>query len=124
MVVARVWNRARMAINKTQIKILLENHRFDDLFIEELGWDSYTKTYPAQVDDKVYKLEPVAQKRGFIALHCPCIPDSAIRAKIEHKVSRDIREHLIIFTDSESKKQRWQWVRRIPGQPLSRKEHE
>ncbi len=113
-----------MAINKKQIKELLESHRFEDLFIEELGWDEYKRAYPLDINDTRYELQPIAQKRGFVALHCPSIPDAATRAKIENKVSKDIREHLIIFTDSEDRKQRWQWVRRIPGQPLSRKEHE
>jgi hypothetical protein len=113
-----------MAINKKQIKEFLENHRFEDLFIEELGWDESKRAYPLDVNDTRYELLPVARKRGFVALHCPSIPDAATRAKIENKVSKDIREHLIIFTDSEARKQRWQWVRRIPGQPLSRKEHE
>jgi len=114
-----------MAINKKQIKQFLEAHEFDELF-NLLGWDwpERDTPYPVQLGEELFKLQPVAIKRGFIAYHCPCVPDSATRAKIETKLSRDVREHIIIFTDPETKKQRWQWVRRVPGQPLSRKEHE
>ncbi|RKX41911.1 MAG: SAM-dependent methyltransferase, partial [Verrucomicrobia bacterium] len=114
-----------MAINRKQVKKLLEAHEFGELF-NQLGWDwpESDTAYPAQIGEELFELHPVARKRGFMALHCPSIPDSSIRAKIESRVSRDIREHLIIFTDEETGKQRWQWVRRVPGQPLSRKEHE
>ena len=114
-----------MAIKKDKIKILLEAHEFGELF-NLLGWDwpKIDTPYPAQVGEELFKLEPIAHKRGFIAYHCPQMPDSATRAKIETKLSRDVREHIIIFTDPDTRKQHWQWVRRIPGQPLSRKEHE
>lgn len=114
-----------MAINRKQAKKLLEAHEFGELF-NQLGWDwpASDSAYPVKLGEDLFKLHPVANKRGFFAYHCPCLPDSAVRAKIESKLSRDVREHIIIFTDAETKKQRWQWVRRVPGQPLSRKEHE
>jgi len=113
-----------MAINRKQIKRLLDEHRFEDLFIEELGWDEYTTSISVEINGSSFELKPIAQKRGFVALLYPAVPDSSLRAKIETKVSKNIREHLIIFLDSETKAQRWQWVRRVSGQPLSRKEHE
>ena len=114
-----------MAINKSKIKELLEAHEFGDLF-NLIGWDwpETDSVYPVTIGENQFELKPIAHKRGFVALHCSTIPESATRAKIETKISRDIREHLIIYTDAETKKQRWQWVRRTPGQPLSRKEHE
>ncbi|NCD33269.1 MAG: SAM-dependent methyltransferase [Spartobacteria bacterium] len=114
-----------MSINKKRIKRYLETHDFGELF-NQLGWDwpQSETPYPVQIGEALFKLEPVAHKRGFIAYHCACLPDSATRTKIESKLSRDVREHIVIFTDPETKKQRWQWVRRVPGQPLSRKEHE
>ena len=114
-----------MPVAFDQIKRLLEEHRFGELF-NQIGWDwpASDSPYPAEVDGVRYDLQPVSRKRGFIALHCPAMPDSATRAKIESRLSRDIREHLVIFTDPATRRQRWQWVRRTPGQPLSRKEHE
>ena len=113
-----------MAIKKNTIKRYLETQKFGELF-NQLGWDwpESEALYPALVGNDTYDLCPVAQKRGFIAYHCPSMPDSGTRSKIETKLSRNVREHIIIFTDSNSKEQIWQWVRRVPGQPLSRKEH-
>lgn len=115
-----------MPANRQLIQRCLETHSFEDLFIEGLGWDQATREtpYPVQVKEALFHLNPVAEKRGFYAYHCAHMPDSATRSLIESRLSRDVREHIIIFTDPESKAQRWQWVRRIPGQPLSRKEHE
>jgi len=114
-----------MAINRNTVKRLLDRNEFGELF-NQLGWDwpESDTPYPAQVGEELFKLEPVAHKRGFFAYHCPVLPNSATRAKIETRLSRDVREHIIIFTDPETKKQRWQWVRRVADQPLSRKEHE
>ena len=109
---------------RRRIKDCLDNHRFSELFLEELGWDHYDTSHPVEIDGIEYRLDPVAHKRGCAVLHCPALPDSATRAKIENRVSKDVREHIIIFTDQDSSGQRWQWVRRAPGQPLSRKEHQ
>jgi len=112
-----------MSMNKTQIKLLLDEHRFEDLFIDELGWNCPEKDtpYPVQIGNEMFKLQPIAFKHGFYVFHCKTVPPSALRSRIETALSRDIREHIIIFADSE--KQRWQWVRRVSGQPLSRREH-
>ena len=114
-----------MALKKQTIKKLLDNREFGELFIQ-LGWNwPETETpYPVKLGDALYELKPVANKKGFIAYHCPSIPDATTRSKIESKLSRDVREHIIIFTDAETNRQRWQWVRRAKGQPLSRREHE
>lgn len=115
-----------MPVNRRLIKRCLETHAFEDLFIDGLGWDlpSRDTPYPLQIKDTLYHLNPVAEKKGFHAYHCPQMPNSASRSLIESRLSRDVREHIIIFTDPESAAQRWQWVRRVPNQPLSRKEHE
>ena len=85
-----------MAINRKQIKRYLEAHQFGELF-NQLGWDwpESDVPYPVSFGEELFKLQPVALKRGFIAYHCPVIPDSTTRAKIETKLSRDVREHII-----------------------------
>lgn len=114
-----------MIISRSKVKQLLEAHKFGELF-NQLGWDwpESETAYPVEINGTAYHLKPVAHKRGFIALHCATLPDAGIRARIETKISRNIREHLIIFTETEGGKQVWQWVRRVPGQPLARKEHQ
>lgn len=113
-----------MAFDPQAAKSLLENHSFKDLFIEQLGWDNLDIKVPVQIGKDCFDLETIAQKKGFTALLHPVIPDSPTRSKITNKVSKSFREHLIIYADKESKRQKWQWVRRTPGQPLARREHD
>ena len=113
-------------MNRTTIKELLETHDFEELFCEHLGWEVPEQRAPFSVrisGGQAVTLQPIAHKRGFLALHCSDMFDPATRAKIDTAVARNMREHLIIFTAGEGR-QRWHWTRRTPGQPLSRKEHE
>ena len=100
---------------------------FQNLFIEELGWDHYTQRLEVQVDGHTYTLSAIAEKRGVVALLLPSatgtIPDHATRKKIDAKVTKSLREHLIIFTDAKKIEQVWQWVRREPGKPTASREH-
>lgn len=110
-------------LSRKKIEKLLNSHNFEDLFISELGWDTKKISVPVRVDNKEYILKSVADKKGFTVLLCSSVPDSSTRLKIDTKASRSIREHLIIFADAKTKEQRWLWVRRIQGQPMSRMEH-
>ncbi len=104
----------------------LQAFEFVDLF-NQLGWDGLSVGIEKEVGGCVYKLQPVAQKRGIQILHCSpdsegAIPPYAIRQKIERKVTADAREHLIIFTDAERTRQIWQWVSRATGRPTQYRE--
>ncbi len=125
-----------MPLNRTAVARYLRERRFTDLFIEELGWDeARTPPLEVQVDGQTYRLHPIAQKRGLIALAAsPELPISrkvgnsglppyALRRKIETQVARRYREHIIVFSDEAGEAQVWQWVRREQGQPLQSREH-
>jgi len=111
-------------MKEREIKKLLETHAFGELF-NQIGWDwpESDAAHPVQIGSTRFELRPVGHKRGFMAYHCPHMPDAATRAKIETRLARDVREHLIIFTAPDTQEQRWHWVRRAPGQPLARREH-
>ena len=113
-----------MAIDRKTVKNLLDNHSFKDLFIEQLGWDNLDINVPIQIGNDCFELKTVAEKKGFTALLYPGIPDSPTRSKITNRVSKSFREHLIIYADKETESQKWQWVRRIPNQPLRKHEHD
>ena len=112
-----------MAVNRNSVRRLLESNQFQDLFIEELGWDECSTVVPVEINGVSFELEPVAQKRGFVALCCKTVPDSSVRAKIESRVSKDHLEHIIIFSDESRGLQVWQWVKREPNKPVARREH-
>jgi hypothetical protein len=48
----------------------LADHRFVELFRDELGWDRTSGTLAVQVGERRLEFEGVAQKRGFQVLQC------------------------------------------------------
>jgi hypothetical protein len=106
----------------------LKQFRFKHLF-NELGWDLPTQQQPfsVAVGDDSWLLDVVAVKKGVQVLHCRPnvegrIPDYASRQKIERKVTPDVREHLIVFTDAAQTVQVWQWVARQQGKTAQYRE--
>jgi len=115
-----------MPLNRTTVRCYLDEGRFEDLFIEALGWDeATTPPLDISIDNVTYLLHPIAQKRGLIALELrqPAIPPYALRRKIETQVARRYLEHIIVYVDAAGERQVWQWVRREQGRPLQSREH-
>ncbi len=112
-----------------KLRSYLHSFDFQNLFVEELGWDFYrTRQIRIPADDHEYVLEPVAHKAGFAAYVCSPnadgeIPDSPIRRKIERRVTNLVYEHLIIFVDAGKTMQVWQWVKREAGRPPACREY-
>ena len=84
----------------------LKQFRFKQLF-NDLGWDlpAQQQPYPVAVGDDTWLLDVIAHKRSVQVLHCRPdaqgrLPDYATRQRIERKVTPDVREHLIVFTDA------------------------
>ncbi len=111
-----------MVVGTSDARQTLQAFDFARLFIEELGWNRLPGApLPILVEETVYRLQPVAQKAGMAVYHClpgaKGIPDSTVRARIEKALTRQVREHILIFTDRGQQTQLWQWVRREPGKP-------
>lgn len=104
----------------------LQAFDFVQLF-NELGWEQLRVGVDVEIDSHLHALQPVAEKKGVQVLRCKPGPDGdvppyAVRQKIERKVTPDVREHLIIFTDAACTRQIWQWVARAPGRPTQYRE--
>src|SRR6185312_1742592 len=106
----------------------LKQFRFKQLF-NELGWDlpAQQQPYTVAVNDDAWLLDVIAVKKGVQILHCrpdaqDRLPDYAIRQKIERKVTSDVQEHLIVFTDAAKTTQVWQWVSRVQGKTAQYRE--
>lgn len=112
-----------MKIDVAAARNCLKSFDFPTLFREHLGWDNHHQRLEVPLDDTTYELTAVAQKRGFVAFTCPTIPDRATRLKIDHRVTKSVREHFIIYADQTAGQQVWQWVRREPGKPLASRDH-
>lgn len=117
-----------MNFNADGAKKLLEQFKFEELFVEELGWDRHGAGLSVTISNTTFDLKAVAEKRGMVAWVCRVtgddrIPDRATRKKIEISVSKTTLEHLIIFTDGKRAEQIWCWARRETGKPTSVPEH-
>jgi hypothetical protein len=111
-----------MTANLTRLRATIQDFRFEDLFIEELGWDQYRDRLEVIVDGDTVTLNAFAQKRGMVAFTVAAIPEYKLRRKIEQQVAKAHRENIIIYTDQAQ--QIWQWVRRETGKPLANRERQ
>lgn len=116
-----------MAINKDNVRMLLKQFDFKNLFIEELGWDNFNVTYRIDIQDNSLELKAVAEKRGVQVFICQPdkegkIPNHLTRRKIEVQLTKLAHEHLIIYIDKDKSLQKWQWVARAPGKPAQNRE--
>ncbi|MBU2622157.1 MAG: Eco57I restriction-modification methylase domain-containing protein [Proteobacteria bacterium] len=112
-----------MKIDAAAVRKCLKSFDFATLFREHLGWDNHNAQIDIPVDGTTIRLTAVAQKRGFVAFLCPSIPDRPTRLKIDHKVTKSVHEHFVIYTDQAKGRQVWHWVRREPGKPLASRDH-
>jgi len=114
-------------LNDERTRTLLRAADFRTLFIELLGWDHLTQHLDITVDGKTYKLTAIAHKRGMVAFECTYEgaqpPEYPIRRKIDQQVTKNVREHFIIYTDPARTLQIWQWVKREAGKPTDCREH-
>ncbi len=115
-----------MAINRKQVKRLLDEHRFEDLFIEELGWvePSMSKTVQLNIQDKEYSCLPVAEIGGVVAFHVVAkdgaLADAKERKAVHAQISKSFLENLLIFTDKAKTQSVWYWVKRQNGKSCPR----
>lgn len=111
-----------MHINRNEFSRYIKNLQFRKLFIE-LGWDDANLDLPIAVDDQIFNLSAVAEKRGFTLFTCsPAangkIPDSNSRKKIDRQITKRFFEHIIIFTNADKSHQIWQSSIREPNKPI------
>lgn len=106
----------------SRIRTHIQNFRFEDLFIEELGWEQYRNQLEVVVDGDYVTLNAFAEKRGMVAFNVTEIPEYKLRRKVEQQVAKVHRENIIIYTDPKQTQQIWQWVRRETGKPLASRE--
>jgi hypothetical protein len=106
----------------------IATHNFAALF-NELGWDNpaQQQPYSLSVKNKNFELKSIAIKRGVQVLHAlpneqGNVPDYATRQAVERKITHEVREHLIVFTNSAKTVQIWQWVSRTAGKPAQYRE--
>jgi len=99
-------------MKKNRFSEYIKSFDFKNLF-NELGWDNFNNNLPVAVNEDAFMLEGIVEKKGFVILHCPPLPNgkiplSNIRKQIEAKVAKHYFEHLIIYSDQIQSQQIWQ----------------
>jgi hypothetical protein len=117
-----------MLLDTQRVRALLQACDLERLFIEELGWNRYAGSLAIQADAEEFALTGVAQKCGVAAFVCGPdaagrVPDSSTRRRVERLVTKQVHEHLIVYTDARRATHVWQWVRRERGKPTVCREH-
>ncbi|NOX21206.1 MAG: SAM-dependent methyltransferase, partial [Nitrospirae bacterium] len=111
-----------MGINLRYARELLREADLQRLFVEELGWEPCYKTITLTINDTIYSMKAIAEKKGFVVwvYESPddILPERDIRLKLDRKLSEVSFEHLIVFITSDKTRQLWMWVKREPGRPM------
>lgn len=91
-----------------QMLPLVDEARFRELFIEELGWSKPDHpSLTVAVDGDSYTLTQVAGFKGIRVWACPSVPERRAQRAIDHAVMKVSSERLLIFHDLIH--QEWRW---------------
>ncbi|HEY9809200.1 MAG TPA: hypothetical protein V6D13_07655 [Halomicronema sp.] len=107
---------AKLDFNHT--RDLLQNFKFTDIFIEQLGWSfpAKNKVVNLQVEGEIYHQQKIAELSGVVVFEVTAenglIPNAKIRATIQKEISELALENLVIFLDKERTQSLWYWVKR------------
>lgn len=104
-----------MNIDISRIRTHIQNFTFNDLFIDELGWDYTAKTHIIHTDDNDFDLSIIAEKRDLVVATCNTIPVRNTRLKIEKQFAKLHHENIIIYVDADKTEQVWQWAKKETG---------
>jgi hypothetical protein len=111
-----------MSIPKQAFFQYIKEFKLKELF-NDLGWDKANVKYPIKVDDIVYDVTGVAQKKDFVIFLCTPsaagnIPDSSARKKIDNRLTPLHHEHLTIYVDGKKSRQHWELLIREQNKPV------
>ena len=107
-----------MALDFQHARDLLYDFKFQNLFIEELGWSqpSSQKAVSFSVEESLYQYKSIAEVSGVAVFEVTAedgkIPEAEIRAAIYKEIAERIAENLLIFVDEERTRSLWYWVKR------------
>ncbi len=115
-----------MLINRAKFDQRIKKFQFTELF-NDLGWDHVDNEQTITVNDQIFELNAVAQKRDFMIFVCSPqnsgkIPDATVRKKIDRSITKLFFEHLIIFINEEKAAQIWHLSVREPNKPIITRE--
>lgn len=111
-----------------QSRKLLQDFEFNNLFVQQLGWDnpSSRKTVPLEIEGENYLRTAIAQLLGVVVFEIIAdrgnIPNASQRLSIYREIVQISGENLLIFIDTNRTKCLWYWVKR-EGTKLYPRDH-
>jgi Alw26I/Eco31I/Esp3I family type II restriction m6 adenine DNA methyltransferase len=115
-----------MALSFQRTRDLLRDFKFEDLFIEELGWSQPTrrKPIPLEVEEKAYEYKCIAEVSGVAVFEVTAtdgtIPQAKVRTAIHQEITKLKAENLLIFIDETRTRSLWYWVKREGNKEFTR----
>jgi hypothetical protein len=107
-----------MTINFQQSREFLQDFKFNDLFVQQLGWSfpSTEKAVTIAIDNTTYSRQAIAELSGVVVFEVTAadgqIPNATMRKEIYTKIAELVRENLLIFIDRDRTRSLWYWVKR------------
>ncbi len=108
----------------TQARDLLNDFKFRQLFVQQLGWSNPPSPNPVamNIKDIAVTRRQIADLAGVgvYEIESPAIPDAKIRSAIHREIAQIQYECLLIFIDAARTQSLWHWAKRQDGKTLSR----
>ncbi|MCL5946154.1 MAG: hypothetical protein M1472_04795 [Planctomycetes bacterium] len=108
----------------TQARDLLNDFKFCQLFVQQLGWSNPPSPNPVamNIKDIAVTRRQIADLSGVgvYEIESPTIPDAKIRSAIHREISQIQYECVLIFIDAARTQSLWHWAKRQDGKTLSR----
>ncbi len=116
-------------LNVNRVRDLLQDFKFQELFIEELGWNN-----PGRIDSEHISIKGdefayngVASLGGIetfeVRSKCGAIPERAMQLAVSREVAKVRLEHVLIFVDEHRTQSVWFWVKRDGAKRYTREHH-
>ena len=102
-----------------EIASALRDHRWPQMFLNTLGWDREPRTRRLEVEGRVWILETIACKHGVRVFRCrmdpPALANRMLLRRLQGALLAFAREHIVVFSCEEPRRQAWGWAVRRPG---------
>ncbi|MBS1717647.1 MAG: ATP-binding protein [Armatimonadetes bacterium] len=116
-------------LNVNRVRDLLQEFAFQDLFVEELGWNNpgTRRAESLTVGDENFTYRGVAILGGIEAFEVKgasgVIPSRATQLAISKEIAKVRFEHVLIFVDEKRTQSVWFWVKRDGNKRFPREHH-
>ena len=118
--------RPHMTLDPRRVRDLLDEHKFEELFREELYWSRPALREPStfEVEGETYTRRQVAEAGGVAAFvvqaESGAVPDAAARKAVYASMEQTFGEPLLIFVDQAQSQSLWTYARREQGKVIVR----